>query len=275
MQVPPPSPFPIALKEFIPLFISSPVTRSGTTLVQRLLTSAPNCLIYGEHCAHDFKFYLNHIAHQNLFFQSQPGWRDQEISTVLAGDGDGWIPDLMPPLGGYLDRLAGSVYSILQYYPGFAIENGRYIWGAKLPGWPQQEIRFMRQAMPQLRVLFVYRDILPCLKSAKAAGLLPGRGEFEQYCRAWVENLSGYLGSGDPLQYTLRYEDLVARPLDYIPALEQFSGALGIKATVMEKKVNTAVQGSEYIPPADLTDEEVALALKLTGGLRDQLYPGA
>ena len=47
------------ISDLDPLVITSPVIRSGTTLLQRLLCSSPSALIYGELCAQDLEFFLN------------------------------------------------------------------------------------------------------------------------------------------------------------------------------------------------------------------------
>jgi hypothetical protein len=43
------------LSELEPLFVTAPVTRCGTTLLQRLICSAPNALLFGESVAADME----------------------------------------------------------------------------------------------------------------------------------------------------------------------------------------------------------------------------
>ncbi len=97
-----------------PIFISSPVRRSGTTLLQRLLCSAPNTLIFGESCVNDFSFFIGTINSRQLVFSQNKNWRNEQLTSVLNGQINNWIPDLMPEIDGYLDVFTKSSLSVIE-----------------------------------------------------------------------------------------------------------------------------------------------------------------
>ena len=64
-----------------------------------------------------------------------------------------------------------------------------------------------------------------------------------------------------------------------VSALEAFTGAIGIQARAFDTKVNTfagheadGYSPTQYIPPAPLTDADVASIRTHAGHILDQLY---
>src|SRR5215470_18796534 len=91
-----------------PLIISAPTVRSGTTLLQRLLCSATNALIFGENCAQDLEFFLGAYISKRLMYHHYRDRFTETLTRVNSGATDDWILDLMPDIDGYLQALGRS-----------------------------------------------------------------------------------------------------------------------------------------------------------------------
>ncbi|MFK7905664.1 MAG: sulfotransferase [Chitinophagales bacterium] len=245
-----------------PILISSPVPRSGTTLVQRLLCSAPNTLIYGEDCANDINMFLNIIFHKQIFLNANKEWRNKQLASVLAGEANSWIPNLMPDVDDYFEAIKSSGLSLVKYYQDAATKNGRPIWGAKLPQWNIHSLVQIHKFLPESKVIYLVRNLADSLRSAKANQLVQGFEEAQRFCQTWKQN-KDYASQNltGERAFHLNYEDLVANPTEMIQKIELFTHSEGIDASVLEYKINTYVNNSPigYLKPAELEDKELEL----------------
>ena len=261
-----------------PVIITSPTIRSGTTLLQRLLCSATNALIYGETCAHDLELFLTVYQSRALMYgMGKPGYAAR-LSRVQAGEVNDWILDLMPGIDGYLEALGRSCFALLTYCRDYAASAGRPVWGLKAPGMKIPTLDLIRQTMPQARFIYIHRDIVDCLRSAKARQTVRSEPEVKEFCRSWAANLDYALGfSHEPFVHILSYAELIAAPGKCLPQIAAFAGAQGIRADVLRRKINTRPRDAgpgprDYIEPATLTDAEMQIVCDLTSPLRGQLY---
>ena len=245
-----------------PILIASAVRRSGTTLVQRLLCSAPNTLIYGESCAQELEFMLQFYQSKKLTLLPQKQWHDEMIQKVISGEVNDWIANLMPPVDDYLAALAKNYFGILGYYRAYAIQKNRPVWGLKMAEWSAQQLQQIEQFFPGVKLVFIHRKLEGCVRSAVRINLLQNEMELEQFCQKWQQTLQ-MVQSNFPKEKLLfvDYQELLDRPEEVISQLENFTGAKGIKLAVMEKKINTysndqrQTAGREgYLEPAELGD---------------------
>lgn len=255
-----------------PLIITSPTPRCGTTLLQRLLCSSQRALIFGEKSIHDLEIFLNiYMAKAQEYDYSRESYK-QELQKVLHGEVNEWIFSLMPDLDGYLAALQGSAFAGISYCRGYAVRAGRPVWGFKYPGWPPAMMRLIRAHMPEARFIFILRDLMPCLKSAKAQRLVITEQDVRGFCRKWVEGVAcAQAMKGDEAVLVLNYEDLVGRQEEALARIAQFSGLQDLDRSVLDRKINvwTGQQfGNQlengYIPPAELTDAELEIVNELT-----------
>jgi hypothetical protein len=261
-----------------PLIIASPTIRSGTTLLQRLLCSATNALIYGETCAHDLELFMTVCQSRALMYGAgKPGYA-ASLSQVQAGDVNDWILDLMPNIDGYLDHLGRSCFGLLTYCRDYAVAAGRPVWGLKAPGIKIPTLDLIRQTMPQARFIYIHRDVVDCLRSAKARQAVRSEPEVKEFCQSWAVNLRYALKfSHEPFMHMLNYAELIAEPEKCLPLIAAFAGTQAIRADVLRRKINTRAHDASasapgYIEPATLTDAEMRIACELTASLREQLY---
>ena len=248
-----------------PILIASPVRRSGTTLIQRLLCSSENTLIYGESCAGELQILLNVLTSRHLYFQSSQKMRDEILQEVLEGQVNEWIPDLMPNLEEYLKILPQRYLSIFQYYQEFAERHQRSIWGMKMAEWNATQIRQAMQTFPQSKLIYIIRDLEGCVRSAKRINVLQGVAEIQQFAQIWQQNIQ-IVQTQLPTERILfiDYQAFIKDPLPIIQQMEAFTGARKIDTSVMGHRINTYKQThfqgqpeDGYLQPSDLSPEEL------------------
>lgn len=248
-----------------PLIVTSPLPRSGTTLLQRLLCSAPNTLIYGERAAQELELFLGIHAYKVQEYAVRREANSEALKRVLQGQVNDWILELTPDTDGYLRALQEAAFAGIAYCRAFAAAQGRPVWGFKYPAWNPAVLKMLRQLMPRTRLLFIVRDPLPSLRSAKAQHMLDTETELRQLCRSWQAGMSYIAELGDdPAVLILRYEDLVERPDETLPVLAAFSHAEGFDRSVLGHRINVLsgqqfdVQSADgYVPPVNLSDAEL------------------
>ena len=249
-----------------PLLVTSPTIRSGTTLLQRLLCSSPRALIYGEMCGQDLRMTLNLYSSRTLILTGNKEYYQRTMRQVLEGQVNDWILDLTPDVEEYLAAVGRSSFSWLGFCRDYAHKMGRPAWGIKLPGMTPALMQLIRQLLPASRLLYIHRDVVDCLKSAKAAAAVRSLEEVKAFCQSWVESLRYIRGLGaDARLLVVSFADLLAEPGKTLERIAAFSGAVDMNQTVLEHKIN-AYKG--YTPPADLTDAEREISAAGTAVLR-------
>ncbi|MEO8164151.1 MAG: sulfotransferase [Betaproteobacteria bacterium] len=238
------------ISDLDPLVITSPVIRSGTTLLQRVLCSSRRTLIYGELCAQDLDFFLSLYTFKSMQYKQRAGSNAQALQKVLAGEVNEWIADLMPDIDQYVTALGQAAFAGVAYCRDYAHRAGRPIWGFKHPAWKPSTIRILRSVMPKSRFVFIYRDIEDCLRSAKAGLAVNSHQEAAEFCQNWKENLSCMLRlEDDPAVLLLRFEDLLTEPVEVLDRLAAFTGVDDLDPDVLRHKVNAA-SGEDYLAQA-------------------------
>jgi hypothetical protein len=259
-----------------PLIITSPTPRCGTTLLQRLLCSSPRALIYGEKCAIDLELLLNIYTFKTQEYNYGRAGYGQELQKVLRGEVNDWILELMPDIDGYLAVLQKSALAGIAYCRDYALQAGRPVWGFKHPAWSPVTIRLIRNFVPGARFIFILRDLGACLKSAKAQRLVVREPEMRDFCQKWAEGVAcANSMRDDKAILVLNYEDLVNQPEDTLASLARFSGLQDMDRSVLDHKINVwmgqqfSTQSKDgYIPPAALTEAELAMVAETMAYLR-------
>lgn len=272
---------PSHLSGLTPIVLTSPTTRCGTTLLQRLFLSSQNAICYGEDIGVDFNLLTAVLMSKLTTISSLKDGLNEQRETILAGDTDNWTPNVLPDADGYLNRWIEIYYSMPRFLQDYSASIDRPVWLYKYPGIEGETIGAMRSLFPESKVLFVYRHLEATLASAKARQFVTTPEEFARYCLQWRDNMLAIAErSADENILFLKYEDLVAQPDQHIAMLEAFTGATGINKAVFGTKVNTFAgdeaagrSDSQYIGPETLTDEERELMERVAGPAIAQLYP--
>jgi len=250
-----------------PICISAPVRRSGTTLLQRLLCSSTNALVYGESCANDLQLFSNFMANKQYLFLASKNSRNQQLERVLEGDVNSWIPDLMPEIDGYVEAFKNSTYTLFNYYATYAQQQGRPIWGMKMPEWNPVNLAFVQKVIPGTKIIYLHRNLEDCVRSAKKIDMVSGLDEIRQFSTTWKQ-YSDYTQQhlNGPNVLHLSYERLIEYPEQNLKTIQEFSGIQHINEQIMKVKVNTyhddpklETEQHDYLEPESLSEEELAI----------------
>jgi hypothetical protein len=244
--------------ELDPLIVTAPSIRCGTTLLQRLISSAPNGLLFGELAANEMLTALQ-LAWVKLSMYAQNSWQfASTLETYRKGEINEWIIDLMPDLGGYTRALVDGYLAPLVYCREFAHSAARTVWGVKNPGWGADVLTLILNALPRAKVIFIHRDIVPVLRSAKARRTVRRLQEAKEFCTQWATNMAAL-----PQLHTVSnvlvvdYDELARDAEAVLQRIESFAGLCAIDRGVLAHRIN---ERDRYIEPAQLTNEETAVA---------------
>jgi hypothetical protein len=264
-----------------PVIITSPSTRCGTTLVQRLLCASDNAFIYGEQVGAQFRELTGLFAHHIRWCEDHGAAMDETFQLALGGLLRDWRPGLTPPSQVVLDAWTEVFYHLPMALAAFGEAVGRPVWGFKWPGCPAPTLRAFLALMPQTRVVYVVRNAVDALKSAKARRFVCSSEDAAGYCANWAGNLRGAMAmADDPRMMVLRYEDLIADRESALAALCALTGAQNVRRSEFDLKVNT-FEGEEadghsptqYIEPAVLTEADWSALREQAGEVMAEHYP--
>ncbi|MCP4599017.1 MAG: sulfotransferase [Proteobacteria bacterium] len=188
-----------------PIIVLAPVWRSGSTLVQRILNTGDDLVVWGEnhgivsHFAgnlHELKRYQKRGIDGKAFreFNKNKGRKSANL----------WLANTNPPPECYLS----SARDFLESY--YVLDNRR--WGFKEVRYGKKEIDFLDELFPNARYVFIVRDILDCYRSTKT--LIPYEiqniGGMDGFVRKYendVECFVRYAEKQKEKSLLIRYED--------------------------------------------------------------------
>lgn len=255
-----------------PVLVTSPTVRSGTTLLQRLLCSSPDALIYGEEIGKDLDLQLQIFSSRKLVYSHSRQRFAGSLERVLAGDGNDWIVDLMPDLDGYLEALQRGALAGLESCRQHAAAAGREVWGFKYPGWPPHLTRMLYDCLPGTRVVYLVRGLADTARSAKAWGAIGSEQDMQAFCAQWAQNVAFMQQwQRDHPVLMLSLEALVADPGTEQARLGDFLGVRGLSPAALQRRINNHTVGMDsqhrhtgYIEPAQLTPPELVFVESAT-----------
>ncbi len=242
--------------EIPPVIVLSPIQRAGTTLVQRLLCSASNALIYGDTVGQEVEFFAKYATARGAMLGYQQSDFAPVRRAVLAGNVSDFITPLAPTLGAYLDGFRQAAHGWLEGCQREALEAGRPVWGWKLAGADGSILTRLAAWFPEAKWVWIERNLTDCLRSAKAANMFQdaaGAATMASFAHASRQAFAGL--KVDALR--LDYETMIAAPADTIRQLEAFTGARDLDAKVFDQRINQ-LGAKSWLPPAALTAEELA-----------------
>ncbi len=249
-----------------PVFVWAPSTRCGTTLLQRLLTSSRELLIFGEDL-----YFLRDIPHYLTKLHEQEEHARRSLERFLGGDFDFWSPNVFPELDSYSRLLVEHFYELAKLYRDTAREGDFGGWGLKSPKFNPNSYELFKSLLPRARHVVIYRRVFEVLQSQKGRGWIEDEAELRERARGWKERVlqleEGIRGDDNVL--FVGYERLIEEKDDTVGSLEEFLGISGIQMDVFETRVNTFSGSPErgrspdqYVEPKPLADRERRIALE-------------
>lgn len=222
-----------------PIFILSPVQRCGTTLLQRLLSSSAETIIFGESLASDINIQFSLLqAKQMTLAGDSNQWRDHQLERVLDGQVNEWIPDLLPERSWYQQMYQGLAFGIIEQVEEYCQSLGRQRWGCKLPGWPIGQLQYIMQLLPNSLAIYIERELEDCILSATKLGILPDEqaaNQFRQQYHFSSTAVRQYLPT--PRTLLLSYEHLLRDPQQILAELSTFTGVQNIDSAVLQHRI--------------------------------------
>ncbi len=260
-----------------PVFVFAPTARCGITLIQRLLNSSGEIIVYGENAI------IANTLPQNMFRISITAKSHEDARRkLLDGEYDFWSSAIWPDIKEWSGSVIGALDMFLRTYQDCSAKDGFDKWGIKNPVDDARYCAFFYETFPSSKIIFVYRHILDVVKSYKARKWLPDVQACSDLVVRWRNNVNYMLGCNVHDRVMLiRYEEMVAKPARYAELLEKFAGLSGIDQSVFERRINT-FKGTEenghspdqYIQPSDLSEQEIDVIRELSDDfLKHCKYP--
>lgn len=268
-----------------PVIIVAPTQRCGSTLLQRLLNSTREMIVYGENFYMLQKLPDTLSGLHNNIPQRQDAIR-RTTKLFMETDFDFEASSLFPDYEQYLGAARAGFYALIKFYGDYSKSLNFNHWGIKHQVRGPQGYLFLRRLLPQARYLCIYRDIRDVAKSAKARWpeQYTQLGAYQQLGMLWQENLKAILSQRDQDNVLLfKYEDFIADPQPHLDRLEDFVGLTSIDRGVMERRVNNYPvmdpndprnAKNVYQKPVDLSAAEMEALLRACGEIHQSLGYG-
>lgn len=199
-----------------PVLVLGSGQRCGSTLVQRLLGSHPEIMVWGEQGGA-----LRGLLSMQRALEHWDAQLAAPARAAYDADGvDGWIANLLP--GGEALRDAARAY-LLTLFQAPAAERGKPRWGFKEVRFGSREAGEIRRLFPGVRVIHITRDprdVLVSLDGWERAGSDWRREYTHVAVGDWVKVNESFREAG-PCDWVLscRYEDVLAAPGDFVRAV--------------------------------------------------------
>lgn len=206
------------MSEAVPLLVLSSGQRCGGTLVQRLLSSHPEVLVWGEHEG-QLAPLLDVV--RTLEAREHAAAAVPRAAYEQLGH-QAFMANLMPDRG----AIAGAARAFATtLFAEPAAARGRPRWGVKETVYRHEEAEALRALFPGLRAIHVTRDPRDVLVSLdhweREADWT--RDATERALRDWVAVNESFIDP-PPWVSSHRYEDIVARSEEFTRALAGFAG---------------------------------------------------
>lgn len=203
-----------------PLLILAAGQRCGSTLIQRLLSSHPEVLIWGEHAGQ-----LREIL---AVGERLSGWT-AEVGEIgrhgFARSGHQSFMANMSPEAAHIDDAVRAFIEVL--FARSAADVGRPVWGLKEVRYGLAEAIAVQKLFPDCRVVHIVRNPRDILRSLEVweRGDWP-RSDTEQAVRDWVRVGASFWTAAamPPWVLRVRYEDLVSDPMRWGTRIAEHCG---------------------------------------------------
>lgn len=232
-----------------PVFVLSAGWRSGSTLLQRMITASGKVLVWGEaggaldNFADALEKYLQMLGPGGKLFKHGPGGNGEEQYVQFKSSGKDavhkWIACLNPPLDYFLQAFRMWMDTV---YARPAAELGYGNWGIKEVQSGTVAANFLRQLYPDARFVFLVRNPIDCLTSIKRRNWLGHHGTADPvtyYGNHWTRLAREFREAN--FGYLVRYEDLLTSS----ERLDDLSRYLGIAIAPDFIKQSRADWGAE------------------------------
>lgn len=196
-----------------PIVVLASGPRCGSTLLQRLLNSHPDVLVWGEGGG-----FLGRFA---AAFADLRDWAStyETQRAALRMAADAFVANALPD-DGELDAAAAAFIRALFAEP--AARRGRSRWGFKETRGDARLARFLRAVLPGTRVIHLTRDVADVLRSLAEWEATSPNWSADQTAAAladWARVNASFRDDPGAADLALRYETVVAEPMGTVDRL--------------------------------------------------------
>lgn len=143
-----------------PVFVFGCSHRCGSTLLQRLLNSVPQVLIWGEHNGYLNDFFWNY---RNLL--KWAAQHNEERLRFIESGFDNFLPNMSPDRENIQEAARNHLISLFALP---ALKLGRKIWGFKEVRYGAEVALVLQELFPETRVIHLIRDPVEVYLSLKS-----------------------------------------------------------------------------------------------------------
>ncbi len=259
-----------------PVFVLASIWRSGSTLVQRLLSSDPAIIIWGEPygdagiipgLANSARALLRADWPHPMMILDEDA--NKKLYDVIRDEPYNiWMANLYPKP----ELLRNSFRGMLdQLFHAPAQTLGRTRFGLKEVRYDGSTALFLQWLYPDARFIFLHRnpyDAWASYKGARWCYQWPKVvvDDVRMFAKLWRRNFESFLlFQSDPAAINILFEDLIRSPDTLIPMLEEHCG-LTLKREVMHKKIRGMDKDSMWV-----SDKEEAIIRQICGDIAEAL----
>lgn len=225
-------------KSASPVFVLGCAWRCGSTLLQRLISSSKEVLIWGEQ--NGFLYKLMSIG--DWLEEIRPLTENQRADYERNGFGT-WIANLNPSPDLYTTNVVRAFFEA--YYSQETQTLGFTRWGFKEVRYDFKSAQFLLKAFPDARVLFLIRPLHEVLASNAVSDFYDCAGGAAGVTDLWVENTESFLENPDERVLLVNYADLASgskQVLDSVCSHARLGNPIDLSL------LDTKVRGA-YSPP--------------------------
>ena len=239
------------------VFVWGVDSRCGSGLLQRLITSSREVVVYGEDRL------LTEWLPSVYWFHDKEREAIKASTDELTSGKQSWFPNARPDSTDYQDTVLVNFFNLVSTYEKASRESGFSRWGAKLPKFLISNVEILAHLLPQSRHICLYRDISDVVKSQKSRGLVNNIHEVQKLCSNWATRLAQLLQHAPDLDYLrpVKFEKLLADKKEGTGRICDHLDLSDVDMEVFEHKSNTwsDEEESQYVDPDTLSDREKQL----------------
>ncbi|KXI28498.1 sulfotransferase family protein [Paraglaciecola hydrolytica] len=231
----------------VPIFIFSAGWRSGSTLLQRLVLSSEDILMWGEPFdkSNIVESMSESLIHFSDYWPPKTSYLNEEDVNYLS---DKWVANLYPRL----ETLKKSHRSFFDTLFNLSTKEKNMRWGVKEVRWGKKEARYLKWLYPNAKFVFLVRDPYQSYSSFKAIrtswfARWPIQRVYNplSFSRHWNMLVNDFVDVYQEVDGVLiKYEDLVGNKLSVLDTINTYLG-IEIDPSILKNKIgSTRIQNS-------------------------------
>lgn len=230
-----------------PIFVFGCAWRCGSTLLQRLLTSTGEILIWGEHVG-----LVHELVKIAIKLESNQHLSERQSSNFMDRGAKVWIANLNPKHEN-IKSFAIQIF-LSNYYAKATHELGYKRWGFKEVRYDAQVAISLLEAFPNSKAIFLVRDLNGVLSSNAANDWYDSVGGAKGVTSRWIKNIRTFLSVQDKRVLTVSYSKIAKGDPTTFDAI---SSHVGLSTPIDVSLLSTKVRAADS-PPV-IRDQEARI----------------